>query len=634
MRYGTSVLPLLLFAASCTEKDTGHAQPRDTGLGDASVQDAGGAAMPDRTAFPPPVSGGTLLVTRDGTRAVASDPDADRVVVVGMDDMPDCAGCAETPAVLHVARLAKGEEPGRLAEDGAGHVHVVLRRGGAFATIDLRTGELLARRPVCAAPRGIAYDANSDVLHVACASGALVTVDPLSGEVKRRVELGVDLRDVVVVPQGLVVSRFKTAELLRLDRDGNVVERIAPTAIVRGPQNLAAPRDDPMEPAVAWRAVGTQDGSVVVLHQYDLARPIDLGTAGAPAPPTPYGVSAQSACSGIVTPAVSVLPPDGALQMGLPVPAHALSVDVGASSDGTWVAVAHTGALGDRVTVYRTAKLPTLNRSPVGCADDEGRLIVDDQPIAVAFVPGRTPAAASDRDWLVVQTRAPSVLSFYRGFSSARIRVSLGAPYALQPGHELFHLDAGNGIACAQCHVEGAEDGRVWQFLPLGNRRTQAIDVGLDGTEPFHWSGDLPNFHELVAEVLVRRMGGAMPDQYDEEQLRQWVFSLRPPAPIVAPDDDAAQRGKALFESPGVGCADCHAGPKATNEDVGVESPAKFQIPSLRGVGYRAPFLHNGCAATLRDRFDPACGGGDRHGKTSQLSTSDVDDLVAYLNSL
>jgi hypothetical protein len=44
--------------------------------------------------------------------------------------------------------------------------------------------------------------------------------------------------------------------------------------------------------------------------------------------------------------------------------------------------------------------------------------------------------------------------------------------------------------------------------------------------------------------------------------------------------------------------------------------------------------LHDGCAATLRGRFDPACGGGDLHGKTSQLNEAQIGDLLAYLESL
>jgi hypothetical protein len=43
----------------------------------------------------------------------------------------------------------------------------------------------------------------------------------------------------------------------------------------------------------------------------------------------------------------------------------------------------------------------------------------------------------------------------------------------------------------------------------------------------------------------------------------------------------------------------------------------------------------SGCARTLRERFsEPACGGGDLHGKTWHLSAAQLDDLVAFLETL
>ena len=111
--------------------------------------------------------------------------------------------------------------------------------------------------------------------------------------------------------------------------------------------------------------------------------------------------------------------------------------------------------------------------------------------------------------WLVVQSREPSALFLVRDpFSAPRV-VSLGGASMFDTAHELFHRDAGAGIACASCHAEGEEDGRVWQFNPTGPRRTQAVNVGLTGTEPFHWDGDMKDFGTLVDEVMVRRMGGA-----------------------------------------------------------------------------------------------------------------------------
>ena len=66
----------------------------------------------------------------------------------------------------------------------------------------------------------------------------------------------------------------------------------------------------------------------------------------------------------------------------------------------------------------------------------------------------------------------------------------------------------------------------------------------------------------------------------------------------------------------------CHAGARfSNNTTIDVGTGRAFQVPSLLGIGTRGPFMHDGCAATLRDRFNPACGG-DRHGVTAQLSSA------------
>lgn len=72
------------------------------------------------------------------------------------------------------------------------------------------------------------------------------------------------------------------------------------------------------------------------------------------------------------------------------------------------------------------------------------------------------------------------------------------------------------------------------------------------------------------------------------------------------------------------------AGAEPGRVDVG--TGGAFQVPPLVGVSWRAPFLHDGCAATLADRFGSCAT--SAHGKTQALGTGDVADLVAYLESL
>jgi cytochrome c peroxidase len=203
-------------------------------------------------------------------------------------------------------------------------------------------------------------------------------------------------------------------------------------------------------------------------------------------------------------------------------------------------------------------------------------------------------------------------------------------------GHDLFHRDSGGGIACASCHPEGGEDGRTWRFADTGERRTQPLNIGLEGTAPFHWAGDLPDVGSLMSEVFVQRMGGVRQSPERLDALTQWLFALEPLPAIRDALDEQALRGQELFNSPEVGCATCHSGGKLTNnQTVAVDSlvATKTQVPSLIGVGYRAPFMHTGCAATLVGRFDPACGG-NAHGNTAQLSPAELGELVAYLESL
>jgi cytochrome c peroxidase len=116
--------------------------------------------------------------------------------------------------------------------------------------------------------------------------------------------------------------------------------------------------------------------------------------------------------------------------------------------------------------------------------------------------------------------------------------------------------------------------------------------------------------------------------------LGPWLERVAPPAPAPVIDAASVARGEALFSSPATQCTTCHNGQLMSNKAlVNVGTGGTFKVPSLLGVGARGPWLHDGCAETLADRFGP-CGGGDQHGHTSQLSTQDIADLVNYLDTL
>ncbi|HEX9103758.1 MAG TPA: hypothetical protein VF997_16220, partial [Polyangia bacterium] len=201
---------------------------------------------------PPPLSGGTLVMLKDGKSAFAADPDRDQAYLVAL----------ATPALTATVTLTAGDEPGRAIEDGAGKLHLVLRGGGAVALIDPATATIVERKAVCAAPRGIAYEAATDRVHVACAGGELVSLPAAGGDAVRTVTLERDLRDVIVVGTQLWVSTLRTAQIIVVNADGSVARRLSL------PQDLSPAGS--FSPSVAWRMLALADGTVGVAHQRGL----------------------------------------------------------------------------------------------------------------------------------------------------------------------------------------------------------------------------------------------------------------------------------------------------------------------------------------------------------------------------
>jgi mono/diheme cytochrome c family protein len=129
-------------------------------------------------------------------------------------------------------------------------------------------------------------------------------------------------------------------------------------------------------------------------------------------------------------------------------------------------------------------------------------------------------------------------------------------------------------------------------------------------------------------------MSGPIESPERSAALERYVYGLKRRPAVRAVEDDAVRRGKILFESTEVGCSGCHSGPKFSNgETASIGRGPATQVPSLIGVSVRAPLMHDGCAKTLLDRFDPACGGTE-HGHPELLDEAGLADLIAYLETL
>jgi cytochrome c553 len=313
-----------------------------------------------------------------------------------------------------------------------------------------------------------------------------------------------------------------------------------------------------------------------------------------------------------------VLAADGSVVINVPIGA-ALPVDVAVSPDGSSYAVvapgnAFSAGLSTVLTFDRCGKSSAPGQS-VGTGG------VSEQPIAVAY------DAAGD---VLVQTREPAALWILGATSDANIPLSTVS--RADTGSDIFHTQAGAMIACASCHPEGRDDGHVW-LLNGDKRRTPSLRGTIAGTAPYHWPGDEPDLNVLVNDVYTIRMDGASLSTDQMGAITGWVQNVPPPPAPSWVDAASAQRGKGLFESAAAACSTCHSGSKLTNNltmDVG--TGGSFQVPPLVGVGWRTPLMHDGCAATLADRFG-ACAT-PTHGSTGALTSGDVADLVSYLETL
>ena len=250
-------------------------------------------------------------------------------------------------------------------------------------------------------------------------------------------------------------------------------------------------------------------------------------------------------------------------------------------------------------------------------------------------------------------------------------------------------------LSCAVCHLDGGTDGRVWDFTHKGEglRRTTSLlgKAGL-GQGPLHWSANFDEVQDFEHDMRDAFQGTGYMDDADFNQgsrnrslgdrksgispgldeLAAYVTSLTRarPSPYRKADGtltDEAREGERIFNRAETGCAVCHIPPLYTDSrlspsgaegsmagafqtgegfllhDVGTSKPGSglrlgdslpgIDTPTLKGLWEIGAYLHDGSAPTLMDVITTA-NPGDAHGKTSQLSAMEREQLVAFLMQL
>ena len=172
-------------------------------------------------------------------------------------------------------------------------------------------------------------------------------------------------------------------------------------------------------------------------------------------------------------------------------------------------------------------------------------------------------------------------------------------PLPVLIGKQIFHngsdprMGKEGYISCAACHLDGATDGRVWDFTDRGEglRRTTTLlgRAGM-GQGPVHWSANFDEIQDFEHDMRGPFAGsGFLPDDIFNQGTRNktlgdkkaglspeldamaaYVASLTTihPSPFRNADGTMtaeAVKGKALFNREDVGCFKCHSAPNFTD---------------------------------------------------------------------
>lgn len=195
--------------------------------------------------------------------------------------------------------------------------------------------------------------------------------------------------------------------------------------------------------------------------------------------------------------------------------------------------------------------------------------------------------------------------------------------------------------SCASCHPDGRADGLNWDLLNdgMGNpKQTKNMTLSCQ-TPPVMVTG-IRDRAETAVRTGMRFIQFAVRPEEDLVAIDAYLRALQPvPSPYLDGNglSKAAKRGRKVFEK--ANCAQCHPEPlftdlKKYNVGLGLgrHQDTAFDTPTLAENWRTAPYLYDGRAATMKDVLT-TFNKGDTHGRTSDLSEREIDDLTEYILS-
>lgn len=193
--------------------------------------------------------------------------------------------------------------------------------------------------------------------------------------------------------------------------------------------------------------------------------------------------------------------------------------------------------------------------------------------------------------------------------------------------------------SCNGCHpMEARTDGLNWDLLNdgLGNPRNCKSMLLSHRTPPAMITGIRADA-ETAVRAGFKYIQFARVSEEHSMAVDAYLLSLEPvPSPYLIDGElsPEAIRGKDVFKE--LACSDCHNGSYFTDMKMysfaspsDTLGPQSWDTPTLIEVWRTGPYLHDGRCAKMEEVFTR-----EKHGIESELSESELNDLVEYVLSL
>lgn len=591
------------------------------------------------TQAPAPVQGAGGSGTDLSPSVLAVSIDGDELYVAATGGRQILVIDTTTRCIHHRINLPEAPSGLAVSADGTSLYVTAGVPGGEVAVIDSQTGVTLARIPAGYSPTAPVLSTDGRTLFVCDRfRSCLLAIDLTSQTIRGELPVGREPVAAVLTPDG----RFALiADLLPAGAATSPVVGAEVVAVDTTDLTVAARVALPNgSTSVRGICVSPDGGCAYVVH--------NLAHYQLPTTQVDRGWMNTSALSIIEIPSwrrlATVLLDD--VDRGAANP-----WDVVCADEGRWLCVSHSGthevSIIDRLALHRK-----LDRVASGSADMSSDLsfLVDLRRRVRLRGKGPRGIAVAGQTLYVAEYFSDSVgavdLGTDAGGPAASIALGPTADMTdARRGEMLFHdadLCFQGWQSCASCHPDARADGLNWDLLNdgLGTPKNTRSMVWSHRTPPAMSVG-VRETAEAAVRAGLHHIQFVVRPEADAAAIDAYLRSLEPLPDPRAEDQDLiarARRGKLVFEK--AGCRECHPAPLYTSlgsydvgTGIGCRAGQAFDTPTLVELWRTAPYLHDGRATTLEEvltTFNPE----DRHGKTSNLTETEIDDLTAFLLSL